>query len=144
MGLPIPEWFDSTQTRDGDGGVTDRATRGACSARSRWAEQCPTSSMGGLQTFRLTNPSPIGSCGFEPRPGWKLPASISLIVHFPPVQERRGLGRSAWQERAGNGKREGRGRGSAVQKASMNNINEQLLLGRPWSPSRSGGDGSTP
>ena len=29
-----------------DGGVTDRATRGACSAGSGWAEQFLTSSMG--------------------------------------------------------------------------------------------------
>ena len=29
-----------------------------------------------------------------------------------------------------------------MQKASINNINEHILLGRPWSPSRSGGDGS--
>ena len=33
----------------GDGGVTDRATRGTCSARSGWAEQFLTSSMGELQ-----------------------------------------------------------------------------------------------
>ena len=39
---------------DGDGGVTDRATRGACSAGSGWVEQYLTPSMGELQTSSLS------------------------------------------------------------------------------------------
>ena len=35
-----------------------------------------TSSVGELQTSGLPLPSPFGWCGFEPPPGWKLPASI--------------------------------------------------------------------
>ena len=49
----------------------------------------------------------------------------------------RGLGRRvAGEGRQGMGAGEGGG-GSAVQKASISNINEQILLGRPWS---AGGD----
>ena len=40
----------------GGGGVTDRATRGACSAGSGWAEQYLTSSMGEPQT---PSPQPV-------------------------------------------------------------------------------------
>ena len=53
----------------GDGGVTDRATKGACSAGSEVGRAVHTSSMGELQTSGLPPPSPFGSCGFEPSPG---------------------------------------------------------------------------
>ena len=43
----------------GDGGVTDRATRGACSAGSGWAEQYLTSSMGELQGTPPSSHGPI-------------------------------------------------------------------------------------
>ena len=129
----------------GGGGVTDRATRGACSAGSGWAEQYLTSSMGEPQ-----NPSSLGP--ITPRLAWirttaGMEAScfhliscpffspvqerspILLIVKIPVVQEGRGLGRRGWGGRAGNGGGGGRG-GSAVQKASINNVNEEILLGR--------------
>ena len=33
---------------------------------------------------------------------------------------------------------------TCLKKANVINSNKELLLGRSWSPSRSGGDGSTP
>ena len=64
-----------------------------------------TSSMGGL-------PRPPDSRTHHLRLVWirttaGMEAScfhLRLIVSFPPVQERRGLGRSAWREGAGNGR----------------------------------------
>ena len=37
---------------------------------------------GWASDLQTREPITFGLCGFEPRPGWKLPASISLII-FP-------------------------------------------------------------
>ena len=42
---------------------------------------------GWASDLQTREPITFGLCGFEPRPGWKLPASIRLIVRFPPACE---------------------------------------------------------
>ena len=56
----------------GGGGVSDRATRGACSAGSGWAEQYLTSLMGELQNSR-------------PAPPRVLPLTPRLMVDLIPL-----------------------------------------------------------
>ena len=65
---------------------------------------------------------PSGFVWGRTTPGWASPLSIVvtfhwLLVKIPVVQE-------------GSGEGGGEGGGSAVQKASINNINEEMLLGR--------------
>ena len=79
MGLPIPEWFDPTQTRDGDGMLADglRPSEVVHQTIPDPAEQAP------LVARSVTPPSPSGRGGTTLL-RQRAPRSCTVFVMTPP------------------------------------------------------------